>query len=133
MFVGTEAVNSDIHQDIAEDSEDEQAERSVIQLCLAHGSSFFLKSGGISRKEHAESNEVGSNQIPNPCDDQACTVGCRLIKNIADSAGEQVKSSCDDREQTECEEQSTDDFVVNCEEEGSSDADADACKNTLDP
>ena len=112
MRVLPEAVYGAEDQDVAEDREDEDAQKIIRKLGLAQSRSFLPQDRRDPGLQQDLRGQKRSGQIAEPDERQIQRIGFVVFKQIADSAGVERQASCADTEQTDGERERTDDLAV---------------------
>ncbi len=112
MRILPEAVYRDEDQDVAEDREDENAQKIIRKLGLAQPRGFLPQDRRDPGLQQDLRGQKRSGQIAEPDDRQIQRIGAVVFKQIADSAGVECQASRADAEQTDGERERTDDLAV---------------------
>ena len=92
MGIALISFDGDIDEDITQQAEEEKAEHTVTQLCLAERQGFLMECRGIPCQGGKQRRQSGSRQISQPDQRESEGIASVILKNITDLPREQVKA-----------------------------------------
>ena len=123
------SLDSNINEDVAEDTQQKQTQEAIVQLDLTEGCRLFVHSRPDTGQSGTAGRETGTDQVPQPDHREIKRIVSIILQHITDLPGKKVKAEGADDEQADGEGGRADHLVFDRQKNNTAEADTETCQN----